>query len=62
MNKVKYYRELLGWSQTRLAKESKVSRQTIIDIENGKRIVTTSKTMGNIAGALGKKVSTIFLN
>ena len=28
-NKVKYYRELKGWSQEKLAEESEVSRNTI---------------------------------
>jgi DNA-binding XRE family transcriptional regulator len=31
-------RGLLGWSQDRLAQESKVSRSAIVAIENGKRV------------------------
>lgn len=57
--KVKYYRELKGWSQEELAEYSDVSRTTISGFENGTIDVTTNTTMNKIAKALG--VSTIEL-
>lgn len=58
-NKVKYYRDLKGWSQEKLAKQSDVSRTTISGLENETVDVTTNTTMDKIANALG--VSTIEL-
>lgn len=58
-NKVKYYRELKGWSQEKLAEEADVSRVTISGFENGTIKVTTNTTMDKISEALG--VSTIEL-
>ena len=58
-NKIKYYRELKGWSQEELAKNSEVSRTTISGLENETINVTTNTTMDKISDALG--VSTIEL-
>lgn len=58
-NKIKYYRELKGWSQEELAKRSEVSRTTISGLENETINVTTNTTMDKIADALG--VSTVEL-
>lgn len=58
-NKVKYYRELKGWSQEKLAEEADISRATISGFENGTIKVTTNTTMDKISDALG--VSTIEL-
>lgn len=58
-NKIKYYRELKGWSQEELAKQSDVSRTTISGLENETINVTTNTTMDKISDALG--VSTIEL-
>ena len=58
-NKIKYYRELKGWSQEELAKYSDVSRTTISGLENETINVTTNTTMDKISEALG--VSTIEL-
>lgn len=58
-NKIKYYRELKGWSQEELAKRSEVSRTTISGLENETINVTTNTTMDKISDALG--VSTIEL-
>lgn len=58
-NKIKYYRELKGWSQEELAKYSDVSRTTISGLENETINVTTNTTMDKISDALG--VSTIEL-
>ena len=58
-NKIKYYRELKGWSQEELAKHSEVSRTTISGLENEAINVTTNTTMDKISDALG--VSTIEL-
>lgn len=52
-NKIKYYRELKGWSQEELAKRSEVSRTTISGLENETINVTTNTTMDKIADALG---------
>lgn len=57
--KIKYYRELKGWSQEELAEHSNVSRATISGFENETIKVTTNTTMDKIANALG--VSTIEL-
>ena len=57
--KIKYYRELKGWSQEELAEHSNVSRTTISGFENETIKVTTNTTMDKIAEALG--VSTIEL-
>lgn len=61
-NKVKYYRELKGWSQEKLAEESEVSRNTISAIETGSNTNVTYEVMEKIAKALDKKVATIFFN
>ncbi len=58
-NKIKYYRELKGWSQEELADKAKVSRTTISGFESGTIKVTTNTTMDKISEALG--VSTIEL-
>ena len=58
-NKIKYYRELKGWSQEELAKHSDVSRTTISGLENETINVTTNTSMDKISDALG--VSTIEL-
>lgn len=58
-NKIKYYRELKGWSQEELADNAKVSRTTISGFENETIKVTTNTTMDKISEALG--VSTIEL-
>lgn len=59
-NKVKYYRELKGWSQEKLAEESDVSRVTISGFENGTTEVTTNTTMDKIADALGVSAIELF--
>lgn len=61
-SKVKYYRELKGWSQEKLAEESEVSRNTISAIETGSNTNVTYEVMEKIAKALDKKVATIFFN
>jgi len=57
--KIKHYRDLKGWSQEELARQSEVSRTTISGLENETIKVTTNTTMDKIANALG--VSTIEL-
>lgn len=59
-NKVKYYREKVGYTQEKLAEESQVSRNTISYIENNIDANVTFGIMQKIANALGKKVATIF--
>ena len=38
-NKIRYYRNLKGWSQETLAERMKVSKNTISEVENGKKFV-----------------------
>ena len=59
--KIREARKECGFTQEELAKRAKVSRATIIGLENGSITVTTTGTLTKIAGALGKKVSDIFL-
>lgn len=59
--KIKEARKEKGFTQEELAKRANVSRATIIGLENGSILVTTTETLTKIAGALDKKVSDIFL-
>lgn len=59
--KIREARKVSGFTQEELAKRAKVSRATIIGLENGSITVTTTETLTKIAGALNKKVSEIFL-
>lgn len=58
--KIREARKASGFTQEELAKRAKVSRATIIGLENGSITVTTTETLTKIAGALNKKVSEIF--
>ena len=59
-NNVRKFRMALGMTQTALAAEVGVSRQTIISIEQ--RPVDTSLSLGlRIARALGRPVEEVFL-
>ena len=60
--KIKDIRLEKNMSQDALAKKASVSRATISNLENGKVIVTTTYTLIQIAHALDKKVSDIFLD
>ena len=59
-NRVKEFREKLGWTQEELAEKSGVSRTTISGFENELIEITTNTTMDKIAKALGKKTKTVF--
>ena len=59
--KIREARKASGFTQEELPKRAKVSRATIIGLENGSITVTTTETLTKIAGALNKKVSEIFL-
>ena len=59
--KIREARKASGFTQEELAKRAKVSRATIIGLENGSITVTTTEPLTKIAGALNKKVSEIFL-
>lgn len=61
-NKVKYYRELKGWSQEKLAEEADISRATISGFENGTIKVTTNTTMDKISDALGVSTIELFIH
>ena len=58
--KIRKFREEKGWTQEKLAAESNVSRTIISGLESGSISTTTTKTLLNIANALGKKVEEIF--
>lgn len=57
--KIREVREAKNISQEELSKKSGVSRSIISALENGKTN-TTSKTLANIAKALGVSVDQIF--
>ena len=59
--KIKEARKEKGFTQEELAKRANVSRATIVGLENGSVLVTTTETLTKIASALDKKVSVIFL-
>lgn len=59
--KIKYYRQLKGWSQERLSKEAKVSRPIISGLENGTINVTTNITMTRLSKALNVGIAELFL-
>lgn len=55
---IKRYRQLKGWSQSRLARESKVSQTYISELEAGKWSPNLS-VLRKLAAALEVKVSTL---
>ena len=59
--KIKEARKEKGFTQEELAKRANVSRATIVGLENGSVLVTTTETLTKIESALDKKVSDIFL-
>mgnify|MGYP005893856711 FL=1 len=59
--KIKEARKEKGFTQEELAKRANVSRATIVGLENGSVLVTTTETLTKTASALDKKVSDIFL-
>lgn len=59
-NKVKEYREKMGYTQEKLAEISQVSRNTISLLETDKEKNVTYDVMEKIAKALQRKVPTIF--
>lgn len=61
-NRVKEIREEIGWTQERLAKESGVSRFTIVMIENDEDRPIKSTTMKKIVNALQRPVTEIFFD
>jgi len=50
-----------GITQEELAEKSGVSRATIIAIENGENVNTTTKTLSKLAAALDTTVAQLFL-
>lgn len=58
--KVKELREQKNMTQVELSEKSGVSRTIISGLESGKRKVTTTKTLCDIAEALGEEVDAIF--
>ena len=60
MNKLKEIRESKGISITELSRLSKVTRQTIYRLENGRDEVANSKTLKALADALEIRISDFF--
>jgi transcriptional regulator with XRE-family HTH domain len=56
---IKRLREERGWSQAELARRSNMNNSIVSLIENAKRNPST-KTLGNIAGALGVELGDLF--
>lgn len=59
--RIKEIREKRNLTQEDLARESGVSRATISALENGVSRATTTKTLMNIARALGVSIEDLFL-
>lgn len=60
--KIKEEREKQNMTQERLAELSGVSRGTISALENGTSRATTTKTLANIAKALGTSIEDLFFS
>lgn len=58
--KIKEFREARGMTQEQLSASSGVSRGTISALENGTTRTTTTKTLLQIARALGTTIDQIF--
>lgn len=58
--KLKEMRKLRGMSQEELSNRSGVSRQTIINLETGEPVNTTTSTLQKLAEALDCSVVDIF--
>lgn len=59
--KIKEIREKRKLSQAELARLSGVSRPTIIRLENSDDVVVNSKTLEQLASALGVSIKSLFL-
>lgn len=60
--KIKETREKINMTQEELSRKSGVSRGTISALENGSSRATTTKTLMNIARALGVAVEDLFFD
>ena len=58
--KIREVREKLKMTQDELSQKSGISRGTISALENGTERATTTKTLANIAKALGVPVEALF--
>ncbi len=58
-NRIKEYREALGWSQEQLARKSGVSRSTIGDVETGAHMPTIEVVL-RLAEALETPIEKLF--
>lgn len=58
-NRIKKYRETLGWSQEQLARKSGVSRSTIGDVETGAHMPTIEVVL-RLAEALETPIEKLF--
>ena len=54
--RIREYREKCELSQYELCKQAGVSRQTLVDLESGKKVNTTVATLQKIADVLKCKV------
>ena len=58
--KLKELRTKRNMSQEELSKAANVSRQTIVNLENGESVNTTTVTLRKLADALNCSISDIF--
>lgn len=58
--RVKEVREEMGMTQEALATKSGVSRATISGMESGRVTVVTTRTLADIAAALGVEIRDLF--
>lgn len=58
-DRVRALRQLLGWTQDRLASGSGLARTKIVEIENGANAATTWRIRKGLADAVGVRVETM---
>ena len=59
-NRIKEYREALGWSQEQLARKSGVSRSAVSEAENGTHVPTLEAAL-RLSDALGVSMDKLFI-
>lgn len=59
-NRIKEYREALGWSQEQLARKSGVSRSAVSEAESGAHVPTLEAAL-RLSEALGVSMDKLFI-